>query len=31
LWFELAKREHVYDEDRNKGIIEERLKSEDLK
>lgn len=31
LWFELAKREYVYDEDRNKGIIEERLKSEELK
>lgn len=31
LWFELAKREYSYDEDRNKGIIEERVKSEDLK
>ena len=31
LWFELAKREYPYDEDRNKGIIEERVKSEDLK
>lgn len=32
LWFELAKREYVYDEDRNKGIIiKDKLKSEDLK
>lgn len=31
LWFELARREYSYDEDRNKGIIEEKVKADDLK